>query len=200
MYIQAKLGRMSLFKQILSKRAAPRWTLLFLTAFVLFFQVGHALAGSDASTMQITYDDQVVYCSVGPVGISDKAILALNQGTPVTLIWEISIDRVRDYWPDKNIGEVIIARQAIPDLISKSLIIADAKNGISRRVQNIDEAIAFLSELRNFPILDRSLLEPDVRYSIEVSFEIQEGQFKDTWWSETTRFGTTAAEGVLTLP
>lgn len=195
MHIQAKLGRMSLFNQKL-----PRWVTLFAAAVVIAFQVSTAMAEPEDSIMEITYDDKVVYCSVGPVGISDKAILALNQGTPVTLIWEISIDRVRDYWPDKNVGDVIVARQAIPDLISKSLIIADAKNGISRRVYNIDDAIAFLSELRNFPILDRSLLEPGVQYSIEVSFEIQEGQFKDTWWSETTRFGTTAAEEELTLP
>ena len=189
---------MSLIDHIRPKWAAPKWTVLFATAFAIIFQAGIALA--ENSGMEITYDDKVVYCSVGPVGISDKAILALNQGTPVTLIWEISIDRVRDYWPDKNIGKVIIARQAIPDLISKSLIIADAKNGISRRVHSIDDAIAFLSELRNFPILDRSLLEAGVKYSIEVSFEIEEGQFKDTWWSETMRFGPSAAEEALTLP
>ena len=158
------------------------------------------MAESGTSSMEIIYDDQVVYCSVGPVGISDKAILALNQGTPVTLIWDISVEEVRSYWINKSVGEVVIARQAIPDLISKSLIIADAKNGISRRVSSIDEAIAFLSELRRFPILDRSLLTPGVNYSVEVSFEIQEGQFKDTWWSETTRIGTTAAEEALILP
>ncbi|HKI60592.1 MAG TPA: DUF4390 domain-containing protein, partial [Mariprofundaceae bacterium] len=104
------------------------------------------MAESGTSSMEIIYDDQVVYCSVGPVGISDKAILALNQGTPVTLIWDISVEEVRSYWINKSVGEVVIARQAIPDLISKSLIIADAKNGISRRVSSINEAIAFLSE------------------------------------------------------
>lgn len=186
---------MASFDHIFSMRTA-----LFVAALVIFFQVAPAVAESEVSLMELTYDDQVIYCSVGPVGISDKAILALNQGTPVTLIWEISIEETRDYWVNKSVGEVVIARQAIPDLISKSLIIADAKNGISRRVHSIEEAIAFLSELRHFPILDRSLLTPGVNYSVEVRFEIREGQFKDTWWSETTRFGTTAAEEGLTLP
>ena len=195
MHIQAKLGRMSSFDHILSKCTSVIFALV-----VIFLQTGMAMAESESSPMEITYDDQVVYCSVGPVGISDEAILALNQGTPVTLIWDISVERVRDYWVDKSVGEVVIARQAIPDLISKSLIIADAKNGISRRVSSIDDAIAFLSELRRFPILDRSLLTPGVTYSVQVSFAIREGQFKETWWSETTRIGTTAAEEELILP
>jgi hypothetical protein len=173
---------------------------MLAAAFGILLQANLALAESEFYAMEITYDDKVVYCSVGPVGLSDKAILALNQGTPVTLIWEIKIEKVRDYWANKNIGEVLIARQAIPDLISKSLIIADAKNDISRRVNSIDEAIAFLSELKQFPIIDRSLLAPGVIYNIEVNFHIQEGQFKESWWSDATRFGITAAETELSFP
>jgi len=150
--------------------------------------------------MEITYDDKVIYCSVDRVDISDKAILALNQGTPVTFVWNIIIEEVNDYWLNNTVGEITIARQAIPDLISKSLIISDAKNGISRRVGSIDDAIEFLSGLDRFPILDRSLLEPGVRYNIEVQFHIQEGQFSDAWWSESMRIGTTVAEEGIRLP
>lgn len=150
--------------------------------------------------MEITYDDKVIYCSVNRVDISDQAILALNQGTPVTFVWNITIEEVTDYWLNNSVGEITIARQAVPDLISKSLIISDAKNGISRRVDSIDDAIEFLSGLDRFPILDRSLLEPNVRYSIEVQFYIQEGQFSDTWWSESLSLGTTIAEKEITLP
>jgi hypothetical protein len=178
----------------------PKWLVALAVACALFSQIGIALAESDPTPMEITYDDKLIYCSVGPVGISDEAILALNQGTPVTLIWEITVEEVRKYWLNKSVGEVIIARQAIPDLISKSLIIADAKNGISKRVHSIDEAIAFLSELKRFPILDRSLLTPGLNYNVDIHFHIQEGQFTDTWWSAATRFGTTAGEEELTLP
>jgi len=173
---------------------------MLAAVFGILLQASSAFAESESYAMEISYDDKLVYCSVGPVGLSDNAILALNQGTPVALVWEIKIEEVRDYWVNKSVGEVLIARQAIPDLISKSLIIADAKNGISRRVNNIDEAIAFLSELRHFPIIDRSLLSPDAVYNIEVNFHIQEGQFKESWWSDVTRFGTTAAEEELTIP
>jgi len=150
--------------------------------------------------MDIRYDDKVIYCSIDRVDISDQAILALNQGTPVTFVWNIIIEEVNDYWLNKNVGEITIARQAIPDLISKSLIISDAKNGISRRVATIDDAIEFLSGLDHFPILDRSLLKPGVRYNIQVQFHIQEGQFSDAWWSESMRLGTTVAEEEIRLP
>jgi len=176
------------------------WAAAFAAAFSIFFQAGIALSAPESSPMSITYDDKLIYCSVDRVEISDNAILALNQGTPITFIWEISIEEVRNYWLNKTIGEITIARQAIPDLISRSLTISDAKNAISRRVDSIDAAVEFLSELNRFPILDRSLLEPGVTYNIEVKFHIHEGQFSDTWWSETLRFSETVAEEEITLP
>ncbi len=175
-------------------------TVIVLFLSLLLLQVGDAYADDEVSPITITYDDKLVYCSVERISISDRAILALNQGTPVTFVWKISIEESRDYWIDKNIGEVTIARQAIPDLISKSLVIADAKNGISRRVHTIDDAIDFLSELNRFPIIDRSLLEKGKRYNIGVEFHIQEGQFSDTWWSEATRINTDIAEEEIELP
>lgn len=166
----------------------------------MFFQISTALSAPRADIMEITYDDRVIYCSVDRVDISDQAILALNQGTPVTFVWNISIEEVADYWLNSTVGEVTIARQAIPDLISKSLIISDARSGISRRVDSIDDAIEFLSGLNHFPIIDRSLLKPGLRYNIQVKFHIQEGQFSDTWWSESLRLGTTVAEEEIILP
>ena len=150
--------------------------------------------------MEIIFDDKVIYCSVDRVDISDQAILALNQGTPVSFVWNITIEKVNDYWLNSNVGDITIARQAIPDLISKSLIISDAQNGISRRVDSIDGAIEFLSGLNHFPILDQSLLKPGIRYIVRVQFYIQEGQFSDTWWSKSLSLGTTVAEKEVTLP
>lgn len=186
---------MPLVFHLFSKFAA-----VFTVVFGLFFQINIALSAPQMSPMKITYDDKVVYCSVDRVDISDQAILALNQGTPVTFVWNIVIEEVNDYWFNSNVGDITIARQAIPDLISKSLIISDARNGISRRVDSIDRATAFLSGLDRFPILDRSLLKPGVRYTVQVQFHIQEGQFSDAWWSGPLTFATTVAEEEIRLP
>jgi len=178
----------------------PKFAAVLTVALGIFFQINIALSAPQASSIKITYDDKVVYCSVDRVDISDQAILALNQGTPVTFVWNIIIEEVNDYWLNSSVGDVTIALQAIPDLISKSLIISDAKNGISRRVDTIDDATEFLSGLDHFPILDRSLLRPGVRYSVQVRFHIQEGQFSDAWWSGSLTIDTTVAEEEITLP
>ncbi|MFC1542350.1 DUF4390 domain-containing protein [Pseudomonadota bacterium] len=181
-------------------RIYPKSAAVLAVLFGMFIQINTALSAPEPSLMEITYDDKLIYCSVDRVDISDKAILALNQGTPVTFIWNIIIEEVSDYWLNSTVGEITIARQAVPDLISKSLIISDAKNRISRRVGTIDDAIEFLSGLNHFPILDRSLLKPGVRYNIQVQFHIQEGQFSDEWWSGSMSLGTTVAEEEITLP
>jgi len=181
-------------------RILPKSAAVFTVLFGMFFQISIFVSAAQASPIEITFDDKVIYCSVDRVEISDQAILALNQGTPVTFVWNITIEEVNDYWLNDSIGEITIARQAIPDLISKSLIISDAKNGISRSVNTIDDAIEFLSGLNRFPILDRSLLQSGVSYNIEVEFHIQEGQFSDRWWSESLKFNTTVAEEKIILP
>jgi hypothetical protein len=178
----------------------PKFTAIATAVICMLLQVNTAFSEDQPSAMEIAADDKVIYCSVDRVDISDQAILALNQGTPVAFVWEIIIEEVSDYWINKNIGKLRVARQAIPDLISKSLIISDAQNGISRRVDTIDEAIEFLSSLDRFPILDRSLLEAGINYNIKVTFHIQEGQFSDSWWSDSTHFGTTIAEAEFILP
>jgi len=168
--------------------------------FGMFFQISIALSAPQLSPMEITYDDKVLYCSVGPVAVSDQVTLALNQGTAVAFSWEIIIEEVNDYWVNNEIGEIVIVRQAIPDLISRSLIITDTKSAISRTVHTIDDATEFISRLDHFPILDRSLLTSGVTYSVRVKLHVHEGELGDSWWAEAVRFGKTVALEDVTLP
>ncbi len=184
----------------LAFRVFPRFVAALAVLIGMFFQINTAISAPQLSPMEISYDDKVLYCSVGPVEISDQVILALNQGTPVTFSWEIIIEKVSDYWVNDTIGEILVVRQAVPDLISRSLAITDTISAISRRVHTIDEATSFLSKLDNFPILDRSLLKSGVPYSIRVKLHIHEGELSNSWWAESLRFGKTVALEDITLP
>jgi len=193
--IQAKLGGMSL-----AFRVFPKFVAALAVLLGMFFQTNTAISAPLLSPMEISYDEKVLYCSVGPVEVSDQVILALNQGTPITFSWEIIIEKINDYWVNDTIGEILVVRQAVPDLISKNLAITDTKSAISRRVHTIDEATAFLSKLNNFPILDRSLLSSGVAYNIRAKLHVHEGKLSDSWWAESLRLGKTVALEDITLP
>jgi len=166
----------------------------------IVFQVNLAYSAALLSPLEISADQEVIYCTTGPVAITDKVKQALNEGTPVTFSWEIIIDEVNDYWLNDTVGTITLVRQAIPDLISKSWLLTDTSSGISQRVYDVDEVILFLSQLQNFPTLDRSLLASETLYSFRIKLHIHEGELSDSWWSEAIRFGKTVAVKEVSLP
>ena len=181
-------------------RLFPVVTVAAATVVSMLFQVNIAFSATPLSPLKITTDQEVVYCTTGPVPITEKVKQALSEGTPVTFSWEIIIDEINDYWLNDTVGSITIVRQAVPDLISKSWLLTDASSGISHRVYSVDEVILYLSRLRNFPILDRSLLASGTLYRFRIKLHIHEGELSDSWWSEAIRFGKTVALEEVTLP
>lgn len=181
-------------------RLFPKATVAAAAVVSMLFQVNIAFSATPLSPLEITADQEVIYCTTEPVPITDKVKQALNEGTPVTFSWEIIIDEVNDYWINDSIGSITLVRQAVPDLISKSWLLIDTSSGISQRVYSVDEVILFLSRLQNFPTLDRSLLTSGTLYSFQIKLHIHEGELSDSWWSEAMRFGKTVALKEVTLP
>ncbi|MES0370649.1 MAG: DUF4390 domain-containing protein [Mariprofundaceae bacterium] len=181
-------------------RLLPKISVAVAAVISMFFQVNIAFSAPQLSPLEITADHEVIYCTTGPVPITDKVKQALNEGTPVIFSWEIIIDEVNDYWIDDAIGSITVVRQAVPDLISKSWLLTDTSSGISQRVYSVEEVIQFLSRLQNFPTLDRSLLTSGTLYSFRIKLHIHEGELSDSWWSEATRFGKTVALEEVALP
>ncbi len=169
-------------------------------AVSILFQVNTAYSAMLLSSLDITSDDKVIYCSIGPVATDDRVRRALSEGTPVTFSWEITIEEVSDYWLNNTIGTIALVRQATPDLISKNWLLTDTSSGISQRVHTVDEAMLFLSRLDRFPTLDQSLLSPGVVYNFHIKLHIHEGEYSDSWWAELMRFSETVAQKTITLP
>lgn len=169
-------------------------------AIGLLLQANTAFSAAPLSTFEVTADEQVIYCSIGPVHTGERVKQALEEGTTVTFIWEISIESVNEYWLNDKIGTVTVVRQVVPDLISRSWTLTDVSSGISHQVHRVDDAILFLSRLDRFPALDRSLLASGVAYSFSVDLLVQEGEPSSSWWSGIFKFGKRMAQEDITLP
>ena len=143
--------------------------------------------------------DNVVYCSVGPVSISERLKLALREGTPVTFYWKLIVDRQRSYWMNDNLATIEFSRTVMPDLVTRSWVLSDSSSGISKRVMSLERAIDFLTGLRYFPMLDQSLLDAQEQYVVRVRLYSSEGEVDDRWWQEALRFTKTQAVGRLTF-
>lgn len=159
-----------------------------------------AIAADPLSTFEVTADDHVIYCSIGPVRTGERVRQALSEGTAVSFIWNISVEEINQYWLDDNVGTVTIVRQAVPDLISRSWTLIDVNSGISHQTYSLDEAVQYLSRLNRFPALDRSLLTSGTAYSFSIDLRVEEGELSDAWWSGLFKFSKRIAQADIILP
>ncbi|MDX8401495.1 MAG: DUF4390 domain-containing protein [Mariprofundaceae bacterium] len=148
--------------------------------------IGTAVGAADAgrqSALAVTVGDELLYCDA--VWRADDARLAraLRDGMSVSLVWTIRVAAQRDWWLDEELGEVRVVRRVSPDLLVGAFLLHDLNSGIERRVADIGQALAFLTRLERFPVLDRSLLEPGRGYEMTVTIEERIGEMSESWWS-----------------
>jgi len=165
--------------------------------FFIYASYGYA---EELAHVQVDTSQPVIYCDISPDIGSDRLEVALKEGSLMAYDWEIIIEEERDYWLNKNIGRVQFRRQVVPDLVSRQWLLKDSNSGISSATLSTHKAVSFLASLKHFPIIDKSLLQPGVNYTIRVELYIEEGELSDHWWDVVTKFGKTVAEGSFSLP
>lgn len=154
------------------------------------------LAAGEPSQPRITRDAQVVYCHlVWPTDVANLRRM-LRSGIAIVVRWELSIKRERRYWLDERLGDVEVVRRVVPDMLSHRWLLEDQGSGITRSVSSLDQAIRFLTRLDAYPVVDRGLLQHGVRYVLDASLQVYEGEAMDNWWNRWLR-GTEFATRVV---
>lgn len=168
--------------------------LVFLAMFPM-----HAQAA--AIELHVDLDGEVIFCDVD-VGQQERVRIrrALQEGTPITLTWNIRIEVVNRYWLNSTLASVKVVHKVIPDLVSGIWRLQDITSGIERRVADIDSALAFLTRLRRFPVIDRSLLAKGTPYRMVVTLEENEGEEESAWWMRWWGYRTKEAAWEFSLP
>ncbi len=152
-----------------------------MMAAVLFVPVSFAADASES--LQVQTDAKVIYCTAQLAVEGEMFQQPLQDGIAVATEWRVKVGKVREYWLNDNIGDITVIRRVEPDLLTRSWLLIDHSSGISHRVYSIDSAIAFLTSLNHFPVLDRSLLLVKTPYRVGVNVNIHIGDANDAWWS-----------------
>jgi hypothetical protein len=98
------------------------------------------------------------------------------------------------------VASVRIERQVVPDLVTRKWMLADLTTGIHRRTGSLDDALAFLTRLQHFPVIDRSLLQPGKNYLLEIQLEEVKGEIERGWWTRLWGNEQTTGTLVFSLP
>ncbi|MDQ6955322.1 MAG: DUF4390 domain-containing protein [Mariprofundaceae bacterium] len=156
--------------------------------------------GEGKNAIDIDTSQAVIYCDVS-LGLENSLLeIALKEGSQMTYHWDVVIEEVRNYWLNKDIGQVAFRRQVIPDLVSRQWLLKDSNSGITGTTFSTVRAIRFLTHLKNFPVIDKSLLQQGSVYKLRIKLYIEEGEISDSWWGQALKLGKTVAVESFSLP
>ncbi|MBL4775633.1 MAG: DUF4390 domain-containing protein [Mariprofundus sp.] len=160
-----------------------------------------SLAADSNDSLQVRMDEAVVYCSVQlQKAAKDRFLAPMQNGLAVTVVWNIQVSKQREYWLDERVADISVERRVEPDLLTHSWLLVNVSNGISLRIHDIRLVMDFLTHLKQFPMLDRSLLLADTTYRANVDVNIHIGEQNDAWWAELWPSSVASMQQSFTLP
>jgi hypothetical protein len=107
--------------------------------------------------------------------ISDAVRDGLAQGVPLALELDLSIERVRQLLPNSGVADLTQRYHLQYNAVSAHYILRNDNSGQQESLPSLDEALEQLSQVRGVPVLDRSLISPDLRYEANVRAKLDYG-------------------------
>ncbi|HSN71311.1 MAG TPA: DUF4390 domain-containing protein [Steroidobacteraceae bacterium] len=97
-----------------------------------------------------------------------RAREAIDDGLPLSLQLEIIVDRRRRLWPDETVATLEQRYEIGFHALSERYLVRNLNSGEQQSFPTLDAALDALSVIRDLPILDRSLVAPDLRYEVNL--------------------------------
>jgi len=100
--------------------------------------------------------------------LSTEAQQALENGVTLTIQYQYTVSRSRDFWPDKLIVEHTQNIQLQYLSLSRRYVVHDVNTDEQESYATLFSALRQIGRIRNFPIIAQSLIAPDERYYISM--------------------------------
>lgn len=107
-------------------------------------------------------DAKIVY------DFSQATLDALNSGVPLTISLEIEVLRKRDWLWDETVAELQQRFRLEYHALARQYLITNLNSGEFKSFPTRDTALEFLGNIRDFPLLDRSLLNDNEPYYAQI--------------------------------
>jgi hypothetical protein len=108
-----------------------------------------------------------------PAGDAVKRGLA--EGVPLTLELDLDVERVRQLIPNSRVAELTQRYHLQYNAVSARYILRNENSGQQESLGTVDAALELMSEVRDLPVLDKSLLPPGRRYEASVRAKVDYG-------------------------
>lgn len=157
------------------RRGCGAWPALLIWLAVLCMPVPSPAQGLELKSLKVERQDNELVLdfstrlSLGPA-IED----ALRRGVPIYFTAQASVYRNRWYWRDERLARVTRTwRLAYQPLTANWRL---STGGLSQGYGSLAEALAPLSRVSGWPLLEGEKLEAGERYYVEFSFKLDNSQ------------------------
>ena len=93
---------------------------------------------------------------------------ALENGVPLVLEVELRVQQVREYLWNETIAEVLMRHKLNYRALTQQYQLENLNTGEIESFTSLSSALNYLRQLRNFPLIDESLLQADAPYLLGV--------------------------------
>jgi hypothetical protein len=100
--------------------------------------------------------------------LSDEALEALESGVALPINLRIELNRVRRWWPDKEVATLEQNYQLSYQALSQRYIVKNLNSGEQESFATLFSALKSMGRVVDLPIIDASLLNPRSTYEIRI--------------------------------
>lgn len=93
---------------------------------------------------------------------------AILDGVALTLDLEIVVNRARRYWLDDTIATLEQRYELVYHALSERFLVRNLNSGEQRSWPTLEDALESLQVVDRLPILDQSLVAPNLRYDVNL--------------------------------
>ncbi|MCW8901320.1 MAG: DUF4390 domain-containing protein [Gammaproteobacteria bacterium] len=98
------------------------------------------------------------------LNFSDDALEALRSGVPLIILLNIEVLKDRNWWWDKTVAELEQGYLLLYHALSEKYIIHNLNSGAQKNYGSLNAALYSLSNIHEFPLIDKNLLEAGDEY------------------------------------
>ena len=102
------------------------------------------------------------------IALPEDARKGIEAGLTLRFVYEIALSRVRGYWPDANVAELVQAYELSYHALSQRYLLRNLNTGAQQDFGSLQAALEQLGDVRGLPVIDADLVKDDGRYEVSL--------------------------------
>lgn len=105
--------------------------------------------------------------------LNESVLEALNHGIQLQFDVTVEVRRERRWVWDKTIRSVTLSYQLENQPLNNNYLVTNLSTGEREQLQDLDEALEYLGNIRDYPLIDQSELDPEQSYNCIIMSELK---------------------------